>query len=98
MKYYSVRVLCTTDESREYYKVNSGDYDPSCPLDMLEARPMKLCVDEVIVYLKHKDERATTVKLKSDGQEMVLAMTFDRFDAMVMNGDYHEIGENKIAK
>lgn len=99
MRYYAVRVLCATDESREYYKVNSGDYDPQCPLDKLQSCPMRLSVDELIAYYPHSDERATNVKLKGEtDNEFILALTFEKFDTMVMNGDYHTIGENKIAK
>jgi hypothetical protein len=97
MRYYSVRVLCATDESREYYKVNSGEYDPSCSLDMLDPRPLKLHVKQVVAYYQHSDKRAVFVRLK-DGDELVIAMSFDKFDAMVMNSDYQTLGENKIAK
>lgn len=98
MKYYAVRILCATDESRAYYKLNDSEFDPPCPLDMLVARPCKLNIEDIAMYWEHKDSRATRVQLLSNGEEIILAMTYQHFDNMVMNGNYHTVGENKIAK
>lgn len=51
MRYYEARVLCSTDESREYYKVNDGENDRSCPLDLLIARPIRLHVESLTSLL-----------------------------------------------
>lgn len=97
MRFYSVRVLCSTDESREYYKINDDENAKTCPLDFLTARPIRLNVDHLTSYFPHEDIRATHVYM-INGDTMMLAMTFDRFDAMVMNGDYQTTEQNKIAK
>jgi hypothetical protein len=97
MKYYEARVLCSTDESREYYKVNDGENDRSCPLDLLIARPIRLHVESLTTYFPHEDDRATHVYM-SNGDTMMLAMRFETFDRMVMEGIYVTAGENKIAK
>lgn len=97
MKYYAIRILCLTDESREYEKLHDGDNEAPCPLNLLEPRPCKINIECVESYFPHSENRATVVYMKS-GDQHIVTVPFDIFDDIVMNDKYQTTGENKIAK
>lgn len=96
MKYYAVKIFVHTNESREFYKINDGEWDAGCPLDLMAVRPLRLNIEKIICYFPHYDKRATSVY--TDGEDLIMPITFERFDEMVMNGEYLTTEENKIAK
>lgn len=97
MRYYAVKIFKQTDESRAYYKLHDNEYDPECPLDILVISQARINIEKIVCYFPHSDKRATIIYMEGN-ENLTLPIPFELFDSMVMNGDYLETEQNKIAK